>query len=511
MKRVTIGRRGDVLSLNPILYTDLETGEVLNRIFDHLVLTDDEQQYVPGRLITRWERSADGMTWDFHLRPESRWHDGAPVTAADAAFTFRSIIDPATGSKRRPEFLVDGQPVEFEAVDRWHLRARLPGPHPSFLASLAWRPVIPQHRYGAAGQDGAPIGSGAFVFAERRPGDRLVMRANRRYHLGRPPLDEVVWRCFPDQDAAALALVEDDVDYVPGIPPRLAAELESLPGVVVVRSLDASFTYLGFQLQRPLFRDSRVRRAIGHAVDREAIVREVLRGEGSVAHSMVVPTSAWHNPSVRRYAYDPAEAGRLLDAAGWHDVDGVRRNDRGDRFAFTLLTIAGDDVKERSAAAVAADCARVGIDVRVQALEMGALLRDHVYPRRFDAVLMALAPNPDPAYLHAFYHSELLTPNGWNRLGYRNLAVDQLLERSRAELDLAARRALVHEAQALIVADMPHVLLFHPVAVDAASERLRLPRLPRTPANRFMYLHRWDVQPTEDRSAAIVQLGASPL
>jgi ABC-type transport system substrate-binding protein len=124
---------------------------------------------------------------------------------------------------------------------------------------------------------------------------------------------------------------------------------------------------------------------------------------------------------------------------------------------------------------------------------------------------MALAPSPDPAYLHAFYHSKMLTPVGWNRLGYRNERVDELLERSQREMDPSARRALVQEAQAAIVADAPHLLLFHPVVVDAARSRLRLPQLPRTPGNRFMYLHRWDVDEPGDRMSVSLRSGASTI
>ncbi|MGP4024104.1 ABC transporter substrate-binding protein [Actinomadura sp. 3N407] len=499
LRRVTIGRTSDVTVLNPLLYSDLGTGEVLNRIFDHLVLTDERLRYVPGRLTRNWSVSESGLVWDFELRPEARWHDETPVTAQDAAFTFTALQNSASGSHRWMEFMVDGEPIAFEALDAHRLRVRLPRPYPALLNALAWRPVLPRHRYADAPLDGhplngSPVGSGAFEFARWHRGDRVVMRARTGYHLGRPPLDEVVWRCLPSAESAVEALIAGEVDYVPGVRPALADELARSGDLRVNASVDAGFTYLGFHLDNPLFADVRLRRAIAHAIDRERLVRDVLDGHGEVAHSMITPLSPWHNADVPRFAHDRRAAGELLDAAGYPPgPDGMRMSEDGRPLAFTLLTVAGDSVKENAAAAVAGDLADAGVDVTVRSHAMGELLRDHVYPRTYDAVLMALVPNPDPAFLHAFYHSAMLTPQGWNRLAYRNPQVDRLLDQSQTQPDRASRMALLNEAQALIVGDVPQVFLFHPMVTDVARRRIKIPQPPRTPGNRFMYLHRWDV------------------
>jgi peptide/nickel transport system substrate-binding protein len=482
--RVVVGRVGELTVLNPILYSDLHTGEVVNRMFDHLVLTDDEHRYVPGRLVTGWRSNEDGTVWDFFLRPEARWHDGRPVTADDAVFTFESILDPATGSSRHVEFVVGDRPMRFTAAGPHHLRVVLPGPFAPFLAALAWRPIIPRHVYGGAPlathpANEHPVGSGPFRFGGRPARDRLIMVGNDDYHLGRPGLDEVEWRDLPDADAAVAGLRRGELDYVTAVPAGPAAELAGDPEFRVVRSVDAAFTYLGFQLAAAPFADVRVRRAINHAVDRERLVREVLGGEGTVAHGPITPASPWHHPGVRRYAYDPARARELLAAA------------RATGLRFTLLTVAGDRMKEQMARRIVEDCAAVGVRVDVSAHPMGTLLREHVYPRRFEAVLMALAPNPDPAFLHAFYHSRMLTPHGWNRLTYGHPVVDDLLERSQVAVDEDERRRLLAQAQELIAEDAPQVFLCHPGVIDVARRGVVVPEPPRMPGNRFMHLHRW--------------------
>lgn len=450
---------------------------MVNRLFDHLVLTDPEGQFVPGRLLSHWDASPDGLRWDLHLRPDARWHDGRPVTARDACFTLQAMLDPATRSPRRSEFLVDGEPIAFAAVSERTLRIELPAPFAPFLASLAWRPLIPE----GAAADPAPVGSGPFALAGWEPGVRVTMRAHERHHLGRPPLDEVEWRCLGDAGAATEALLAGEVDYVPGVPPGLIDALQAEPDVRIVRSLDGSFTYLGFHLDYGPFRDVRVRRAIGMAIDRDAIVREVLRGEGEVAHGAVVPTSRWHNPRSSRLAHDPRAAAQLLDAAGRPGLE------------LTISTVANDPVKLGAARRIVADLARVGVRARIEAHDLGTLLQDHAFTGRFQALLLGLTPGIDPTFLHAFYHSAMRPPGGWNLLGYANPRVDALLAESQRALDAARRHGLVAEAQARIADAVPHVPLFHAAAVDATRTRLALPDLPPTPANRFMFLHQWDL------------------
>jgi peptide/nickel transport system substrate-binding protein len=258
--------------------------------------------------------------------------------------------------------------------------------------------------------------------------------------------------------------------------------LTGAPGVRLVRSADTSFTYLGFHLEAPPFDDPRVRRAVAHAIDRKALVRDVLGGHGTVADGPFAPGDPWHHPDVTRYDHDPDRARALLAEAGRP----VR---------FTIRTVAGDRVKEAAAARIVADLRAVGVSAEVRTHPMAELLREHVAPRRFEAILLALVPGTDPDFLLSFYHSQMMTPHGWNRFAYRDPAVDRMLEQSRSEIDARTRRALIGGALEKITADAPQVFLFHPEVVDAARDDIILPALPRRAANRFMYLHEWFRRP----------------
>ncbi|MEA2128476.1 MAG: peptide/nickel transport system substrate-binding protein [Solirubrobacteraceae bacterium] len=413
------------------------------------------------------------------------------------------MLDPATASPRRAEFLVDGKPPAYEAITPHLLRISLPAPHAPFLASLAWRPLIPAHVYDDGDGDAiarnphndAPVGSGAFEFESWERGAELTMRANLDYHQGRAPVERVRWRCFPDREAAVEALLDGSVDYVPGVPPAHVAAIEREPRLSLIRSLDGSFTFLGFRLTRPPFDDARVRRALYHAIDRERILATVLRGEGEVAHSAVIPSSPWHNPDVARYPYDPRRAAELLDAAGRRAAadDGVRCDPGGRPLEFTILTAANDPLKAGAARAIADDLAALGVIAHIEQRPLGELLTQRAFAGDFEALLLGLTPGLDPGFLHGFYHSAMAPPGGWNMLAYADGAVDALLDSSQRATDQAERSALVAQALARVALDAPHVMLFHPASVDAATTALSMPPLPPTPGNRFMYMHRWSV------------------
>jgi peptide/nickel transport system substrate-binding protein len=517
-RAITIGRTDDVTTLNPVLYGDLATGEVVNRVFDHLVLTDPDGGYIPGRLASHWETSADGLVWDFHLRPGARWHDGRPVSACDGCYTLMVMLDPETGSPRRGEFLVRGTPIRFEAAEPRRLRITLPEPYAPLLSALAWRPLLPAHFYHGRSlrqnaHNRAPIGNGAFSVAHWRAGDELELAAFPDYHQGRAGLDRVTFKRFDSRGEAIDGLLAGTVQYVPGVPPERVPELERTGGVRIVRSLDGSFTYLGFNLAREPFTDPRVRRALAHAIDRDRLVAEVLGGEGEVADCAIVPASPWRPPSLARRPFDPRVAGELLDAAGWRRArDGVRRAD-GRALAFSVVTVAGDPVKLGAARAIAADLERVGVVVTIEAVSFGELLGERAAHGRFDALLLGLTPGLDPSFLHGFYHSSMRPPAGFNALGHSDREVDRVLDVAQGELDPAARAALVARALTRIADSVPHVPLFHPRAVDAASTALTMPPLPATPANRFMYLHRWATRrgagPVADRRRWFAGTGGS--
>jgi peptide/nickel transport system substrate-binding protein len=495
-----VGRAADVVTLNPILFTDLYSAPVVTQLYDHLLSLDDDYHYQAGGLVEDWTISEDGETADFRLRQGVRFHDGRELTAEDAAFTFQAALDPANKSPRRSQLIVGNQEMGFEAAEPYRLRIWLPRASASCLASLACLPLLPKHRYGGMPLpdhplNNSPVGSGAFMFREWRPGELTSIAGYPDHVDGRPPLDRVDFLVFDDIEAAAKALASGEIDYVPNMPVELARAMQGVRGVDVHWSEAPLVAYLAFNLDDPLLRDLRIRRALAHAIDREGLIHRALGGSATVADTLVPPRTFWRNENLIPYEYAVSEANAQLDAAGWRFTGAdshVRRDSRGTPLELSILTVAGDHAKERSADCIAADLRRVGVDATVQTLGMGPLLQEHVYPRRYQAAVMALNPDPDPAFLNTFYHSAMLTPVGWNRCAYRNAAVDDLLDEGLSvRLSPDDRKARYDAVQRIVLEELPHVTLYNPRVANVTSSRIDLPPTVLSHGDFLAGLNRW--------------------
>lgn len=496
---VRVGRVADVVTLNPIMFTELNSAAVVTQLYDHLLELDDGFNYVARGLVKHWTISPNGETVDFELRRNVRFHDGHELTAEDAAFTFQAALDPENRSPRRSQLIVGGREMGFEAVDRYRLRIWLPKASASCLASLACLPLLPKHRYAGKPMPDhplnmSPIGSGAFQFGEWKPGEYVSIRAFPGYYSGPPYLDQVDFLAFDDIEAAIRALVAGEVDYVPNVPTDLARTLEQQRGLTVRWNDAAMVSYLAFNLDAPLMRDLRLRKAVAHAIDREGLVHAVLSGAAAVADTLVPPNTFWRNDNLIPHDYNVSQASALLDAAGWLLADGdpIRRNADGERLELPILTVAGDRTKERAAECIATDLRRVGIGGTVRAVDMGTLLSEYIYPRNYEAALLALNPDPDPGFLNTFYHSSMLTPVGWNRFAYRNPTVDRLLDSSLSVTqDRNERKAMLDMVQQIVIDELPHVTLYNPRIANVFSNRIHVPQETVSHGDEFAVLRRW--------------------
>ncbi|HTU73917.1 MAG TPA: ABC transporter substrate-binding protein [Trebonia sp.] len=496
-----IGRTADVVTLNPIMFTELTSAAVVTQLYDHLLELDAEFNYVALGLVKSWSISPEGDIVDFELRSGVRFHDGTELTAEDAAFTFQCALDPANQSPRRAQLIVSGQEMSFEAIDRYRLRIWLPSASASCLASIACLPLLPKHCYEGElmpehRRNSSPVGSGSFRFGERKPGESVSILAYQGHYAGPPQLDRVDFLVYDGIESATKALLAGDVDYVPNVGTEIARSLEGQRGLSVSWSDAAMVTYLAFNLDAPPVRDLRVRSAIAHAIDRQGLVHEVMAGAAAVADTMVPPNTFWRNEDLIAPDYNIARASALLDAAGWRvtDSSGLRRNSARAPLELPILTTTGDRAKQRAAEFIAADLRRVGIDSSVHGYDMGTLLRDYIYPRQYKAALLALNPDPDPGFMNSFYHSAMLTPVGWNRCAYRNPVVDQLLEDSLSVTqDRRRRKAMLDEIQRIVAADLPHVTLYNPRLANVSSTRIHVPEQLLSHGDDFAVLRGWRV------------------
>jgi ABC-type transport system substrate-binding protein len=415
----------------------------------------------------------------FTLRDGVRWHDGAPFTSADVAFTYRAIMDEKVASPRRSD---------FELVSR----LETPAPHqvivrykkPFSPALLSWmQAMLPEHLLGqtepskwAELYNRKPVGTGPFKFGSWKTNEFIRLVKNPDYFLGSPWLDSVVFRVLPDPLTLQLAFQTKQVDFW-NVDPWAVKGLEKDPRFDLFSSPGNMYNYIGWNLRRPLFQDLQVRRALAQAVNVPQMIKYIIYGRGVQSTGIFTPQMWFFDPSVKALPYDPAAARVLLDAAGWKvGPDGIRVKD-GKRFTFTLLANNGNEVRRDIATLVQDDLKQVGIEVKVEIYEWAVLLKRFVNKGEFDAIVLGWGLGYDFDQ-YGIWHSSQNHPEELNFIGYSNPRVDHLLTDLRQEYGRPEIISVAARIQQAIYADQPYLFLFVPEGTSVmwkGSYRIRRP------------------------------------
>jgi peptide/nickel transport system substrate-binding protein len=215
------------------------------------------------------------------------------------------------------------------------------------------------------------------------------------------------------------------------------------------------FQYIGMNLEHPILKHRAVREAIGHAIDRDAVIRHILKGLAIPATGLLSPEHWAYEPRVNRLDYDPAESKRLLDQAGFPDPDG---DGPLPRFKLSYKTT-NLDLRKRIAEAFKEQLARVGIELEVRTFEWGTFYSD-IGKGNFHLYSLEWVGTKDPDLYHDLFHSSRMPPNGRNRGRYRNPELDALLERGRQAMSIDERKRIYSRAQQIVAADLPYIPLW---------------------------------------------------
>ena len=453
---------------------------------------------VQGRLASRWDVSPDGRSYTFTLRSNARWSDGTSVTADDVVFTVRTVQDP-----QFPGALLSQSWKDFiaTAVDASHVRFALPGHNAGFLANLELLDIVPSHllagksmaELASASPNLNPVGTGPFRMLANL-GDRIQLERNP-FASRRPWLESITIRSFPSQAAALDALDRGQIDGLANLTPSGAAQERANRQVSVLSTSTYQYAELLFNLKadEPYFQDVRVRQAIAKAIDRTAIIRDILGGQAVPADSPIPRSITWaYDSAAQQPAHDAIAAGKLLDDAGWTMLNGIRT--KGATPLSFGLTVSSDvPPYERVAEKVAAQLAQVGIVAEVRPVTTASLIHDYLNPRTFDMTLTAFDNGPDPD-VYSFWHSSQSHPGGFNFAGMKkNVFIDGDLEDGRNTLDLTARAKAYATFQEDFAKETPAVFLYSPRYVIGVNRRIHGFQLDSAiePEERFAYVSDW--------------------
>jgi peptide/nickel transport system substrate-binding protein len=470
------GSIGDASNLIPLLASDSTSHGIAGMVYNGLVKYDKDLHIV-GDLASAWEISRDGLVITFHLRKDVKWHDGRPFTAADVLFTYKATIDPRTPTAYAGDFL---KVKKAEILDAHTFRATYDKPFAPALMSWS-SAILPRHLL--AGKDIAksalsrhPVGTGPYMFKEWVSGQKIVLAANPDYFEGRPYIDGYILRIIPDMATMFLELRARGIDRMGLSPLQFTRQTENnlfRKNFNKYRYLSFSYTYLGYNLQKPLFADKRVRQAISYMINREEIIQGVLLGLGQVATGPYKPGTWAQNDRVKKYPYDPQRARKLLAEVGWKDTngDGILDKD-GQPFTFEIITNQGNDVRSKCAEIIQRRLAEIGIIVNIRVIEWAAFVNDFINKRKFDATLLGWTIPLDPD-IYDVWHSSKTAPEELNFVSYKNKEVDELLEKGRSTFDQEARKKCYDRIQEILAEEQPYAFLYAPDALPIIDARIR--------------------------------------
>ncbi len=487
--RVTVGVRGDVGPLLPVLAASSFSEEINQQLYlglNHARWTEGAVDYRIDALSLAegWEFGADSTTLTYSIRPQAVWSDGQPVRAADVVFTYELIRRPEIASPRI-EFweTIDSVAALDERRVRFYFSRRYPG-----MLLHTGVGIIPAHVFEGHAADqsmlanhpslvepgGKLVVSGPFRVAEWRPGDRLVLVPNERAFTARPNLERVVFRIIPEETTRLVELKNGTVDLIFPAPLEAAAALRADRRFYIETVARRFYDYIAFNAERfPALADPEIRRALSYAIDRVGIL------EGLGIQTYAEPAGGPYPPIFRDLAspspgvdpYLPDSARAILAARGWTDSDGDGIRDRdGVRFAFTLLTQAGQPRRVSAAQIIQARLRQIGIEMEVQQVEFNALLDIMFEQRGFQAVLLGWRVGLEPDYLMGLFWPQ---DHPFNITGYSNPAVDSLIQLALSAASAGEAAARWRSIAEIISRDRPYAFLWFFDELAAANRRLQ--------------------------------------
>ncbi|WP_274629375.1 glutathione ABC transporter substrate-binding protein [Arvimicrobium flavum] len=438
----------DAQTLDPQFVTDIPTSRVVMQLHETLVYPNAEGDIQPV-LAESWTVSEDNLSWTFKLREGVTFHDGTPFNADAVKFTFDRILAEATGSPRKSSAAAIDT---VEVVDEHTVTIKTKAPFAPLLAQLsAYNLSIISPKSGTAIKSDyskAPAGTGPFRLGDWTPGEKLTVIRNEDYWGEKAKLDEVRFTVVPEDSARVLMLLSGEVDMVSNIPPVMVDRLQGAPGVQVVEKTGVRTIYVAFNLAMKPFDDLRVRQAMAHAINTEALLKGVMNNLGTPGgglESVVIPGSAAIDP----YPYDPERARALLAEAGLSD---------GFSVDFYLPT--GRYINDRQLGeAIQAQLAEVGITANLQAPEFGTYLSMLEAKDKIPMFLLGKgSPTGDPDFTLTINVGSEGTGNYGN---YHNKTIDDLLLKQRGTVDVEQRRAMLREIIQTAYDDVPWIVLFY--------------------------------------------------
>ncbi|MDZ5699270.1 ABC transporter substrate-binding protein [Chelativorans sp. M5D2P16] len=452
-----VGQIAEPKSLDPHAVTAVNDFRILMNVYEGLVRYRDGTLEVEPALAESWEVSDDGTEYTFALREGVTFHDGSSFNAEAVKFNFDRMLDenhPYHDTGPFPLAFYFDAVEEVTVDDEYTVTFTLNAPYAPFLSNLAYPTglIVSPTAVEEHGEDFGrnPSGTGPFKFAEWESNQRVVVERNPDYWDGAPPLEAVVFRPITDANTRIAEMLSGGLDLMVEVPPDNVAQFADDPAFTVYEQAGPHVWFLILNVREGPFQDKKVRQAVNYAINKEALVENVLQGTAEIAAGPTPPAFAWaYNEDLEPYPYDPDRARQLLEEAGYD----------GEEVVF-YVTEGGSGMLAPVAmgTAIQADLAAVGMNVTIETYEWNTFL-DQVnagLEGKADMAEMAWMTNDPDTLPYLTLRTEAMPDQGGFNSGYySNPEVDTILEQARQSTEPEERAALYQQMQEIVHEDAP--------------------------------------------------------
>jgi len=473
---VIIVREIDTDRYDPHRSTAVPSGEIIFMVGDTLVGLDFDMKTPVPLLAKSWTVSEDGLTYTFTLREDVTFCSGKKLTAQDVAASYARWLDPQTQGLN---LWRAGPVASITAADDATVVYRLKEPYGELLLQMAghMHTVINVDQARALGQDFGVKGldgTGPYCFERWAPRDEVVLSRHRNYHWGpaiyadpRPKVDRIVWKIVPEESTRVTALQSGQADASYYLPHWFTQTVDGTPHLSASRA-DPHYwsAFIGFKVDRPLVADASVRRALNLAIDRVALTETLTFGQAFPATSMLATATPSGANAI--YRYDPAEAQRLLDAAGWRMADDGWRYRDDQRLA--LVYYGFNDFWKNISEAVQGDLRKIGVEMRVQNFD-STVAWSRLATQEFDVFGMDFPYMSSAEALNLYFLSaNIPTPN---RMNWNDAQTDAWLAAANREGDPAHADAILAQVLTKLSGAAVWIPIYHDVLHLVTGPRIK--------------------------------------
>lgn len=468
---VTLGHQ-NVTSLSPDDGGPSVFYALIANIHEGLLKVDQNYKIQPV-LAERFQTSPDGKTWTFNLRHGVKWHDGQPFTAADVKYNIDWLRDPANAAIGQPLFK---DVANVDTPDDYTVVVTLKQANAPFAALSATRLLVPKHVHEKIGEKAykqQPVGTGPYRLKELKPAEYGLLEAFDDYWGGRPYIDNWRENIVPEVSVRAIALQTGQADSTTWpLAPEDTLKFLNDPNFQNFRAPGVAVNHFPMNNTRPIFADKRVRQAMLYAIDRDALVNDLLKGLAVKATANISPAvEAFYEPNVTQYPRDLDKSRSLLKDAGWTPgSDGVLVNASGDRFHFICDVFVGDTLRRSEAETVQAQLQEAGITMELREVEpttaLNAARNGDFDMQLFNWTYGGTNGDPDP--------SVALRSDGLNNFSHwKNDQADKLIDAGAAEVDADKRKKIYGDLQKLVADEVPFLYIMYWQTILHFNKRIK--------------------------------------